>query len=60
MKLVDEDGSEMIEFGEFLSIIKGGSNAVFNFNILTHLYRKNQKRVQQQQEQGLFILSSKN
>jgi hypothetical protein len=25
---VDEDGSEMIEFGEFLSIIKGGSNAV--------------------------------
>ncbi|CDW82832.1 ef hand family protein [Stylonychia lemnae] len=25
--LVDEDGSSMIEFGEFLSIIKGGSNA---------------------------------
>jgi hypothetical protein len=23
--LVDEDGSEKIEFGEFLSIIKGGS-----------------------------------
>ena len=28
VQLVDEDGSEMIEFGEFLSIIKGGSNAV--------------------------------
>ena len=26
--LVDEDGSQQIEFGEFLSIIKGGSNAV--------------------------------
>jgi len=25
--LVDEDGSEKIEFGEFLSIIKGGSGA---------------------------------
>jgi hypothetical protein len=28
--LVDEDGSNQIEFGEFLSIIKGGSNAVSN------------------------------
>lgn len=28
VQLVDEDGSEMIEFGEFLSIIKGGSNSV--------------------------------
>ncbi len=26
--LVDEDGSNQIEFGEFLSIIKGGANAV--------------------------------
>ncbi len=25
VQLVDEDGSEKIEFGEFLSIIKGGS-----------------------------------
>ena len=25
--MVDDDGSEMIEFQEFLSIIKGGSNA---------------------------------
>lgn len=24
--MVDDDGSEMIEFAEFLSIIKGGSN----------------------------------
>ena len=32
VKLVDEDGSEMIEFGEFLSIIKGGSNAVTIIN----------------------------
>lgn len=28
VELVDEDGSGVIEFGEFLSIIKGGSNAV--------------------------------
>ena len=28
MNLVDEDGSGEIEFGEFLSIIKGGNNAV--------------------------------
>lgn len=27
VQLVDEDGSEKIEFGEFLSIIKGGSGA---------------------------------
>ena len=27
MQLVDEDGSEMIEFDEFLQIIKGGSAA---------------------------------
>lgn len=27
VELVDEDCSEMIEFGEFLSIIKGGSAA---------------------------------
>jgi len=26
--MVDDDGSEMIEFQEFLGIIKGGSNAV--------------------------------
>lgn len=32
--LVDEDGSNQIEFGEFLSIIKGGSNAV----IASHLF----------------------
>ena len=27
VNLVDEDGSNQIEFGEFLSIIKGGSNS---------------------------------
>ena len=27
VSLVDEDGSNQIEFGEFLSIIKGGSNS---------------------------------
>jgi Ca2+-binding EF-hand superfamily protein len=27
VELVDEDGSEMIEFEEFLQIIKGGSAA---------------------------------
>lgn len=38
MQLVDEDGSEKIEFGEFLTIIKGGSGqqqqdtgAIYNF-----------------------------
>jgi hypothetical protein len=39
--LVDEDGSNQIEFGEFLSIIKGGSNAV---SVIYHNnYRKNRK-----------------
>ena len=34
--LVDADGSEMIEFDEFLSIIKGGnSSTVNNFNLHT-------------------------
>jgi hypothetical protein len=28
VKIVDADGSGMIEFGEFLSIIKGGNSAV--------------------------------
>lgn len=27
MQLVDEDGSKMIEFNEFLDIIKGGSRS---------------------------------
>jgi len=27
VQLVDDDGSEMIEFAEFLTIIKGGSKA---------------------------------
>jgi len=31
VRMVDDDGSEMIEFPEFLSIIKGGSNAVSTF-----------------------------
>ena len=31
VQMVDDDGSEMIEFAEFLAIIKGGSSAVSDF-----------------------------
>ena len=39
--LVDEDGSNQIEFGEFLSIIKGGSN---NSVSCTHSLQRNKKQ----------------
>jgi Ca2+-binding EF-hand superfamily protein len=37
VQTVDDDGSEMIEFAEFLSIIKGGSNGAVSFIPLTFL-----------------------
>jgi len=36
--MVDEDGSQQIEFDEFLSIIKGGNTSVSNY--LYSLFRK--------------------
>ena len=57
MDLVDDDGSSMIEFGEFLSIIKGGSNAVsLNFYKLS----LNRKRVMMKVVQVQFISSLRN
>lgn len=47
--LVDDDGSSMIEFGEFLSIIKGGSNAVNLIFVCIHFRKKVMMKVEQEQ-----------
>lgn len=47
--MVDEDGSQMIEFDEFLSIIKGGNSVSF---IVFHLqlYFRNLQHLGQSQQ----------
>ncbi len=40
VRMVDDDGSEMIEFPEFLSIIKGGSNAVSSTFVTRLIHRR--------------------
>ena len=70
MQLVDEDGSEMIEFDEFLQIIKGGSasgkgqsddsgsGAIYNFfkNLTTGKLQQNDE---QELPFSLFISSKR-
>jgi hypothetical protein len=57
--LVDEDGSQQIEFGEFLSIIKGGSNAVRNHTLFYMLNcRCNPRMAKTQVEEQVQSINS--
>lgn len=58
VKIVDEDGSGEIEFGEFLSIIKGGNNAVSN-NHVKQFNMRCRKGAMMEVAQQPFISSSK-
>ena len=57
--MVDEDGSQMIEFDEFLSIIKGGNSVSFIVFHLNRYFRNHRHLGQSKQAEEIVAVPPK-